>query len=394
MESITDEQFEFVFGWDLGNATTVNLIRDGGWAVRDTGGVSQKEYMNVTTLGSFNDPLTDQAYYRQGISTTTIDVVLTGEVNQAVQIYSAPALEDFDYRTLVAAGASPFVIFLREQEKTYDSYDLTTEQNIAALTYKKYAMPLSNGVDLNVIASDSDIDTLTPYTNMNITWYATPQSRSIGGTNYFFNVIIDGANATKQQIYSFVQRQLRKTTNINAGTGTYIGSVTEELLEFVGPTLLTKFTTYGGVYIDNFANADINDLVFRDNDGDDVTFPYTAAGAIVFNDNLTNSPDAVYRTFFQVGFDTASAIIVNDASSNPISGNVSSHVGGRIEFTYDYDFNDQRGPGSEGTDAPVTVVAIGTTFAQYVRANATIQKSTQNTITLVAPLERNYSNPA
>jgi hypothetical protein len=30
MESITDEQFEFVFGWDLGNQTTIDLIRDGG----------------------------------------------------------------------------------------------------------------------------------------------------------------------------------------------------------------------------------------------------------------------------------------------------------------------------------------------------------------------------
>jgi hypothetical protein len=350
--------------------------------------------MNVTTLGAFNDPLVDQAYYRQGSSTDTTEIVLTGEVNQAVQIYSAPALEDFDYRSFAAAGGSPFVVFLREQEKTYDSYDLTTEQNIAALTYKKYAMPLSNGMDLNIAASDSDIDTLEPYTNMAITWYASPQGRTIGGTEYFFNVIINGANATKQQIYEFVQRQLRKTTDIDAGAGTKIGSVTEELLEFVGPTLLAKETSYGGIFIDNFATADINDLVFIDNNGDSITFPYTAAGAIVFNDNLLNSPDGVYRMFFQTGFDTAGAITVQDADADPIAGNVSANVGGRIEFSYDYDGNTQRGGGTEGTDAPVTVVAIATSVAQYVRANSTIQKSTQNTITLVAPLERNYSNPA
>ena len=59
-----------------------------------------------------------------------------------------------------------------------------------------------------------------------------------------------------------------------------------------------------------------------------------------------------------------------------------------------YDGNIQRGSGSSGVDAPVTVVAIGLTTGQYVKSTGTITKSTANTVSLVAALERNYSNPS
>ena len=42
-------------------------------------------------------------------------------------------------------------------------------------------------------------------------------------------------------------------------------------------------------------------------------------------------------------------------------------------------------------DADVTIVAIGLDNAQYVRATATITRSVNQNISLVAPLERNYS---
>jgi hypothetical protein len=42
---------------------------------------------------------------------------------------------NFDYRTF-------YKIYLREQGKIYGFYDLINEQNITALTFKKYALPL------------------------------------------------------------------------------------------------------------------------------------------------------------------------------------------------------------------------------------------------------------
>jgi hypothetical protein len=65
-----------------------------------------------------------------------------------------------------------------------------------------------------------------------------------------------------------------------------------------------------------------------------------------------------------------------------------------VQFGYDYDTNEQRGLGSEGEIAPITVVAIGLANAQYVLATGNIERTNANIVTLTAPTERNYANPA
>jgi hypothetical protein len=74
---------------------------------------------------------------------------------------------------------------------------------------------------------------------------------------------------------------------------------------------------------------------------------------------------------------------------------MSGTVGGAssLSFSFDYDGNSQRGTASKGTDAPITVVAIGLSTGQYVKATGTIARSTSNLVSLVSSLERNYQNP-
>ena len=389
MDPITSEQFEFINDWNLGDQRTKDLIRDGGW--RLTGGPDGilEEYMNVTTLGAF-DAETDKAYYLQEEGGTPIEMVFNGEVNQAVQIYSHSTLDDFNYRNY-------FVIYLRIQGKTYASYDLITEQNIEALTYQRYAMPLSNAIDLNIDADDNTIQTDPDYTGMSITFLDTPRSETIGEGTYNFSIVIDGNGQSIQKIYEFVQWSLREDDNINADTegDSILGLTADDMLQFVGPTLFTLYTSYNGgsgVFIENFNEVDTNDIRFR-HDGsatEVVRFPFVAAGRINFNDNLTAATGSKYVMFFTDGFDTIGATIVKDANNEDITG--TTYQKQDVVFTYDYDGNDQRGLGTEGTDAPVTVVAIGTTMAQYVRATGVIAESVQNVITLVAPLERNYTS--
>ena len=62
-------------------------------------------------------------------------------------------------------------------------------------------------------------------------------------------------------------------------------------------------------------------------------------------------------------------------------------------MTFDYDGNVQGGR-TAGTDAAITAVAIGLSTGQYVSATGTIARSTANSISLVAALERNYENAA
>ena len=65
-----------------------------------------------------------------------------------------------------------------------------------------------------------------------------------------------------------------------------------------------------------------------------------------------------------------------------------------LVYSYDYDNNVQRGAASAGEDAPITVVAIGTSGAQWVRTTSTIEEQNVVNVSLVANLERNYSNPS
>ena len=91
-------------------------------------------------------------------------------------------------------------------------------------------------------------------------------------------------------------------------------------------------------------------------------------------------------------YGTPDAIIVEDNSGAQITGSIAAAAS--IAFTYDYDNNVQRGAASAATDAPITIVTIGLSTAQFVIAQSTIERSKANNVSLVAALERNYSNPA
>lgn len=389
--SITAEQFELVDGWNHMSGVTNNYIRDGGWALKDLTGGTQEIFMNLTTLGSFYS-VNDRAYYQQqtnGIGTQTI---YNGPVNQAIKIYGDAAHGNFDYTTY-------FKIYLRGQGEIYSFYDLIDEQNLASLTYKKYALPLSNSSDLKISAADNIISGSTPYIGMSINYYSgvtSGQTRTIGGVDYVFSIIVNGGGGTAEQIYSYVAYKLRQQADIDAQSGIVSGYTAEELMGFVGDTLKTKHTSLGGVYIDNFQAGDTNRLVFRDDANlTDISYPYVASGTINFNDNLKNDPGGTYWVFFTTlpsgaTFDSSGATLINDNNGSPLSG--SCYNQSSIIFSYDYQGNNQGGR-TPNTDAAYTAVAIGLETGQYVKTTGTLTRSTANSINFVAALERNYSNP-
>lgn len=379
MEAITSEQFELKNGWNFSGQLTKNLIRDGGWAVKNAAGVSAEEYMNLTTLGSFN-ATGDRAYYQQSSSLTGNPAVYSDAMNQAIQIYSSgnPA---FDYRNY-------FKIFLREPAKIYASYDLLNDQGISTLTYRKYALPLSNSADLKVAVEDSFIATGHPYTGINIV-YTSGVSKTIGSNNYIFDKIISGYNADKIEIYEKIQYLLRQNNDIDVHTGVHTGTLSSELLNFVGDTLVTQ----PGVFIENIQSDDINSITFTDVSGVQRTYPFTSAGTVAFNTNLQADPSAKYWMYFTTNpggnFGSSTAVIVQDNNSVNITGMVNGQSS--AAFTFAYDSNTQGGR-TPATNANVTVVALGLSGAQYTSTEATIGRSVSNTISLVSNLERNYAN--
>ena len=390
MNTITEEKFELIDGWDFTDTSTKNLIRTGGWSLI-VSGVSAEEYAGIITLGSIGS--SDQVYYQQVAAGAATNIVLTGAVNQAVKIYGDASHGNVDYR-------SYFKIFVREYQKAYAQSQLS-DIGVTTMTYQCYRFPLANSADSKITHDDTTVGTTSPYTGMSITWYASASGISIGGSVRNFHVIIDGNNGTAEQVYEFVQRELRQNSDIDDGAGNKVGKVTDSLLQFVGDTLKTKQVSEGGVYITNYQSVDVNRLVFVDDLGTERTYPYVAVLTLQFGANLVADTNAVYRVFFtnddagnNSGYDygTANAITVNANGGSPMSGSVGGNSS--IQLSYDYDGNVQRGAASAGQDAPITVVALGLSTAQPVRATGTIARSTANSVSLVAPLERNYSNPA
>jgi len=374
MVSITPEQFEFINGWTPANDTTRNLVRSAGWREISSSSAIEREYMGVISLGNIDSA--DTPYYAFSSDTSKTDFDFTGAINQAIQTFGDSSNGNFDKRS------DTLTTYIRSQGKTYDS-STSTSIGLNALNYIANRFPLAEAADSKVSASDTDIANNAPYTGMSIEYGAV--TRSIGGVTRNFDIVIDGNSGSAEEIYEFVQYSLRQSGDIDTSAGTQVGLLANDLMSFAGDTL----TTTTGVFIDNFNTNDTNRLEFTDTGGTVRTFPFVAAGTLSFNSNLVNDADATYRMFFTSGYGTGSAILVDDNDGVDILGNTAGNS--TINWSFDYDNNVQGGR-TAGTDASITVVAIGLDTAQYVSATATIGRATGQNIALVAPLERNYSN--
>ena len=386
MVALTPEQFEVVEDWEPADDATRKLMRTGGWREIDAASAVKREYAGVVSLGNIDatsKTVGDKAYYAFSTDTASTEFTYAGPVNEAVQTFGDASNGNFDKRS------DTLTLYIRVQGKTYSSQSTTQIGVTGTLSYITYRFPLSEGTDLNISASDPTIAGSLPYTGMSITYHATPQASNsflasdLNGGPYNFGIVVDGNGGTAQEIYEFLQWSLRQTSNIDAdATGsTKPGVLQVALAQFVGSQLETLNAANAdgggtGVAIDNFATLDTNNLTFRDNTEASRNFPFVAAGSINFNPNLVNDGSAVYRMFFTPNpagdFGASSAVLVDDNSGTDISGTVS---GSSVSFDFDYDGNTQGGR-TAGTDADVTIVAIGLSGAQYVLATGTITRAT------------------
>jgi len=364
-------------GWKPANDTTRQMLRDGGWSEYSSTGVLNRQYVGIVSLGDVNTGA--QLYYQKTLGGASADFTFVDEVNEGIQVYGDVTNGNFDNRTY-------FKGYVREQGKKYkdsilaDTGKTSTGANIVNLL-------LSNEDDLKIQDTDVNVAANTPYTNIDVTYYGADQNRSIGGVNYPFRIIIDGANATAEEIYTKVQYLLRQSSDIDAGAGSVTGKTANLLLNFVGDTLIT--TT--GVYIDNYNTNDVNRLTFTDQNGVARTEPFTATGTLNFNSFLTSGGTGYYRMYFTdltgvADYGLTGAITVNDATGTGIFGTISSSS---IPFSFAYDSNTQGGR-TPATDAQVTIVAGNAGSAKPVVTTYTIVRATGQGISLVAENDRAY----
>lgn len=480
MTPITDEAFELIDGWDFLNDTARYLIRTGGWTVRNTSGNVTQRWAGIIGLGSIES--NDQLYFQQHVTGSAVNVQLTGQINQAVQILSDPDgnggyTDGFD-RT------GYFKLFVREQAQTYDDANLA-DIGVTTMEAQAYRFPLATGGDtLKITNTDHTISSSATYSAILLRYMSQSFSRDVDvvGTNRDYGIVIDvgthsgvdgvttaggttltsaagtisgsfyttgtlyvheGPNkgtynitgtpsatvvtitgatfpaarsaqsftlqrsvpitATAEQIYEKIQWYLRQNANVNSLGTDVTGKTADLLLNFVGDTLQCgRFTPSNpngggsGVIIEGFSSSDTNRLTFYDNTATARTYPFVAVLTLQFGANLTADSNARYWVYFTTlpggsdDFGQSGATVVQDNSGIPMSGSISGQSS--IQRTFNYDGNVQGGR-TAGADAAITVVAIGLSTGQYVRTTGNIARSTANTVSLVAALERNYANP-
>lgn len=384
--AITPEQFEWRFGWAPADADSRTLLRTGGWREFDADNSTLlKEFVGVITLGNIEGDQTQavgtgvhKAYYgvfdadsaQPPLSQSPVDFNYSGPVNEAVQTYQQGA-GGFDYRSELLQ------VFVRSYDSTGTgatdftayTYDQTSTADIgiaagATIPYNVQRFPLAEGVDIDVSVADYTIafvdgegngdkyagDGTGPkivYNTISRPSSAFGYANDLTGGPYYFGIEVDATNGaggdslTKSELYSWVQRQLRQSTNIEDSASAIdgptvaakIGKFQDQLLGFVGPDLQTQharnpdqsLNSGKGVAILNFNNDDINDISMR-SDSSATTlriFPFTSSGNISFSADTiaVDSSNAKFFMFYEYTKKTpVTDLVISNVGASGISG--------------------------------------------------------------------------
>ena len=373
-------------GWNWADTNTRNALRDGGWAEYNAAGVKTAEYVGAVGLGSITPASTCQPYYHLAAADAPINFPFTDQFNVGVRVYDNVSLDKRTY----------FKAFIREYGKKFKSSVLADTGSTGTGPFKQNFL-VANEDDLKLTTllgtDQAAADTAMAsgvYAGITVAYYSTNQSRTIAGVARDFKIIIEGNGGTLEQIYAKVQYLLRQNSDINTGgtAGTKTGKIQDELLRFVGDTLVTSQS----VYIDDVLSADSNRVQFYDDTNTLRENLYEAAGTMTFNAPLVGAGSS-YRLMFKDppgagnDFGESGAITVNNAAGTPITGTISS---GSINFTYDYDGNVQGGY-TAGTNRNVVLIGIKPGSGKYVAAEGVLTRSKAISLSLVAEADRVYA---
>lgn len=325
-------------GWKPGSDATRQMFRNGGWNEYSNAGVLNRVYFGAVLQGGISSGA--QMYYQKASGGAAVNYTFDDLPNEAIQVFGDASNGNFDNRTY-------FKSFVREYGYTYDDVSLVDISESATGAFK-LPFGINSAGDLDIKANDATVATNAPYTGITIKYDSAITNKTIGASSYPFKKHITHSGASIQEIYTKMQYLLRQGTDINTGgtAGAVIGKTADLICWFVGPTLYSRaFFTPNA--------ADLNSVVFIDDNGVERVFPYASAGTMTFNAPLIGGYYTMFYTTTPGGddFGEGTAVVVKDKDGVDISGTISS---ASIPFTFDYSNNVQGGY-TGGTDRNVTL---------------------------------------
>lgn len=388
MNKIDNRSGQYVFGrdpgsvyngWKPANDATRQMIRNAGWSEFSAAGVLNRQYVGMVVLAS-GFPAGAQFYYQRASGGAAINFTFTDAPNEAIQVFGDASNGNFDNRAF-------FKVFCREYNYTYDDSDLAVIAETATGAYK-LALPVAVNAETGKVVANDAAMSGAPYSGITVEFFGTNQNKTIGGGSYPFRKIIQANGGTLEQIYTKMQYLLRQPGDIDSGAGTVVGKTADQLCYFTGDTLYTT----QGVFIEGVLPADLNRVVFLDQNNVQRSYPFASAGTLNFNANLTSGGTGYYKLYFTTlpgasnDYGESGAVVVDDNAAADIAGTISA---ASIAFTFDYDGNTQGGR-TAGTDAAVTLVCGNPGVAKPVVVTGTINRSKSISITATAEADPSY----
>ena len=389
---------------DTGTLTSTGSTFDANTAIGDrivTAGDIVEVYSGTgAVLGYYKVISQDSATV---LTLNTSDQIFSGETAQSYRIYrSGMFLQRFvdtatiDSATNIAfADANPDTITRTGGSWTTDGFlagmaitvlDAEDAGNITQFIIS--GTPSATVITL--IAADAVVANATDTTasiDGNITG-DTGIVRTINAVDYPFHWRLFANGGDLSQIFQFLQWKLRLTSDIDGSSATARGDITDLLMTFASPNGVTL-----DLYPDDLSAVESNNVTFTDLTGSARNNAFLVGLIFSINANLTGSTFKRLTAYFTSvpsgDFDTNSAIIVQDATPANMDFTDGTITGTSIQRSFDYTNNSQGGR-TPGTNAAITVVAIGTDLAQYVLTTATITQVNSITIAVGNALERNY----
>jgi len=169
-------------GWKPADDTTRQMLRDGGWSEFSSAGVLNRQYVGIVSLGEVSAAA--QLYYQRASTDAATDFTFDDEVNEGIQVFGDASNGNFDKRTF-------FKGFVREYGKLYTDSVLADTGKTGTGAYIVNLL-LSNADDLKITADDTDVSTLSPYTEIGVKYFDGAYSKDVDSTtDRNFGIVID-----------------------------------------------------------------------------------------------------------------------------------------------------------------------------------------------------------
>lgn len=384
-------------------------IRGSGWEEYAAAGDGQtsldRVYFGSRSLNNINSGSQPYIQIPASLSESDLqaaaptDASRTGPLDEAFQVFGSTANGDtgagsFDFR------ARPLVAKVRTFGQT-QGQATSTGSGVARLDGFSTGFGLGEAVspvnDLGV--TEADVfggSAISPFTGISFERFGSGQTRTgFTQADGDFTDIISNANAASLlQIRAWMDAAMRSDADIDDGAGTFLAKRADPLY-----TIDTdgRLVTRQGLHIDNVPAADQQSIVQTDDSGNAKTYPFVVEVRVSVSDAWQGDANAWYTCHYKDGaggldHDTASAVLVQDASSVDVTGTEADATGSSgsyiISFTYDYDGNTQAGL-TAGTDKDVVFKAGGNGGAAETVVEFTITRQAIVTAAARSPAETN-----